>query len=210
MNEEILLAQLNAPSVDYSGVKAFKPTQVIVSEPSRTEQAADDPTNYLLAIGLIASALAVFFFSRVKQAQPAPSRTTIAALGGLGAASLALMALWPSFFGQPLPLSIVGEMGPRVLEELVVPAVLKALFAGLVVGGLVYALLPGDAKSHVPQPIKEVTMQRGLTTEVGERIKVYKGYEILKAETGVTVNGQPYGGIIAAEKAITEMVENAQ
>ncbi len=53
-------------------------------------------------------------------------------------------------------------------------------------------------------------MQRGLTTEVGERIKVYKGYEILKAETGVTVNGQPYGGIIAAEKAITEMVENAQ
>jgi len=210
MNEPIILAQLNAPKPDYSGVKAFRPTQVIVSEPTRSEKAADDPTNYLLVIGLVAVALTALFFSRAKQGETAPSRVVIAALGGLAAASLALMALWPSFFGQPLPLSIIGELGPRELEELIVPAVLKALLVGLVASGLIYALLPDTTKPKEPVNETEASKPRGLTTQVGERIKVYKGYEILKAETGVTVNNRTLSGIIAAEKAIDEMIRSTQ
>lgn len=36
----------------------------------------------------------------------------------------------------------------------------------------------------------------------GDRIKIYKGKEIIKAESGVTVNGQPFQGLITAEKFI--------
>ena len=69
MANDIILAQSNAPKIDYSGIKQFEPTQVFVSEPepsSAVEQVVGDPTNMILLAILGAVVLGVLVLKQRK------------------------------------------------------------------------------------------------------------------------------------------------
>ena len=49
---------------------------------------------------------------------------------------------------------------------------------------------------------QNVTRMAAMPKKPGDRVKVFKGREILKAETGVSVNGNNFGNVLEAEKWI--------
>ena len=55
-----------------------------------------------------------------------------------------------------------------------------------------------------------VTYKKGLVINAGDRIKAFNGYEIMKAEGGVSVDGETYPNVLAAERAINEKIKSAK
>ena len=55
-----------------------------------------------------------------------------------------------------------------------------------------------------------VTYTKGLVKNAGDRIKAFNGYEIMKAEGGVSVDGETYPNVLAAERAINEKIKSAK
>jgi len=54
------------------------------------------------------------------------------------------------------------------------------------------------------------TYTKGLVINAGDRIKAFNGYEIMKAEGGVSVDGETYPNVLAAERAINEKIKSAK
>ena len=55
-----------------------------------------------------------------------------------------------------------------------------------------------------------VTYTKGLVKNAGDRIKAFNGYEIMKAEGGVSVDGETYLNVLAAERAINEKIKSTK
>lgn len=55
-----------------------------------------------------------------------------------------------------------------------------------------------------------VTYTKGLVKNAGDRIKAFNGYEIMKAEGGVSVDGETYPNVLAAERAINEKIKSTK
>lgn len=49
--------------------------------------------------------------------------------------------------------------------------------------------------------------QGGLAKNAGDRVKSFKGYEILKEQSGVSVGGEKYSNVLEAEKAINNKIK---
>ena len=53
---------------------------------------------------------------------------------------------------------------------------------------------------------QNVTRMAAIPKKPGDRVKVFKGREILKAETGVSVDGNNFGNVLEAEKWINGQI----
>jgi hypothetical protein len=61
-----------------------------------------------------------------------------------------------------------------------------------------------DVASTRRDAFQGTTTQNSVAKKSSDRVKVFKGYEILKTEAGVSVAGNDFDGILAAEKWINE------
>ncbi len=180
--------------------------QVVESpSPQPRNQGWEDPVLILTLLGAAALALATWSF----KAGPAP-KTIISALVAGGCALIGAALFWPQFGGVSIPFEALGKVDVNAFNKIFLPTFIKAGIAGVAGYLAAWYLLPED----VPQERVNVQAQPAAQTrenhplQTGDRIKTYKGYEIVKAENGVTVDGVAYSGLLAAEKVIDAMAKS--
>lgn len=194
----------NLPGVNYDNVKPFTIVNVAPSSPPEPRaQGWADPVLGLALLGVGALALAAWAFKRSSN-----SKGNTAGMVGIGGALLGAALFWPQFGGASIPFDVLGKVDVNAFNKIFLPTFIKA---GIVaVGGYAAAwfLLPQDAPQKPETASAPEAPRRNHPLKPGDRIKTYKGYGIVKAENGVTVDGVAYAGLLAAEKAIDAMVKS--
>lgn len=74
-------------------------------------------------------------------------------------------------------------------------------------GALLDAIRNGQTELGVPRTNQGKPQSSVAPKKVGDRVKVFKGYEILKAETGVSVAGKNFVNVLEAEKWVNGQEE---
>lgn len=198
-----LIAQ-TFPSVSYDDVQPYTVPSVTYEEPKDYSTGPlNDPIIFLIIAALVFAVFAYRSFMRKPRSQD-----KVASFAALTGASVGLAVFWPQFFGQSLPLAALSDIPQdRFWQVFQTPLIAAAVLgiAAFTAGVFVVSTANQEVPATPTNPIDDAKPRRPYPLKAGDRIKVYKGYEIYKAEDGAIVNGVNYPSLLAAEEAVNKL-----
>lgn len=139
----LVRAQISLPPVDYSGVEVNTeiPNVIVARDTSAPDPWLQDPANGALAMAGISAVAAAIVFVRTRNDEDSSLPILIAALTANAVFLVSIGLLWPSFLGSSIPLEMFEDLSSEDLRLFVLPAFIKSLLAGVVIGAASYVMV---------------------------------------------------------------------